>query len=82
MMNEPPMTEKTPISLGLVMSIVGSVMMIVAAFVWVQADVAALKVAVAEQKDMSQRMTRLEMLTCVTEDAARARACQQLGVLK
>lgn len=76
------MTEKTPISLGLVMSIVGSVMMIVAAFVWVQADVAALKVAVAEQKDMSQRMTRLEMLTCVTEDAARARACQQLGVLK
>lgn len=32
--------------------------------------------------DMSARMTRLEMLTCVTDDAARARACQQLGVLK
>lgn len=81
-MNEPQMTERTPVSLGLVMSIVGSVMMIVAAFVWVQADVAALKVAVAEQKDMSQRMTRLEMLMCYTDDMERARACKQLGVLQ
>ncbi len=76
------MTERTPISLGLVMTIVGAIVMIVGAFVWLQADVAALKVAVQEQRDITQRMNRLEMLMCVTDDEARARACQQMGVLK
>jgi hypothetical protein len=82
MTSEQPMTDRTPISLGLVMTIVGAIVMIVGAFVWLQADVAMLKVAVSEQKDISQRMNRLEMLTCVTDDVARARACQQMGVLQ
>lgn len=76
------MTERTPISLGLVMTIVGAVVMIVGAFVWLQSDVAALKEHAKDQQELSQRMTRLEMLMCVTDDVARARACQQLGVLQ
>ncbi len=76
------MTERTPISLGLVMTIVGAVVMIVGAFVWLQADIRTLQSQMKEHEDVAKRMTRLEMLMCVTDDAARARACQQLGVMQ
>ncbi len=81
-MNEPPMTERTPISLGLVMTIVGAIVMIVGAFVWLQADVAALKQHAKDQEETAKRLYRLELLMCATDEVLRARACEQMGILR
>jgi len=81
-MSDPLMTDKTPVSLGLVIYLVGLSVMTAGAWAWMQADVAALKSEAKAHSETSTRLDRLEVLMCVTEDAARARACEQLGVLK
>ena len=40
------------------------------------------QIAALELADMPSRMDRLEYLFCVTDDASRAEACKQLGILK
>jgi hypothetical protein len=84
-MSEPQMTEKTGVSLGLVMSLVGICSMSVGSFAWLKSDVAALKDDAAALKNdaaeravLVRRMDRLELLICATEDKNRAMVCDQL----
>jgi len=77
-MSEQQMTEKTGVSLGLVMSLVGICSMSVGSFAWLQSDVAALKTDAAERAVLVRRMDRLELLICATEDKNRSMICDQL----
>ncbi len=81
-MSEPQMTEKTGVSLGLVMSLVGICSMSAGSFAWLQSDVAALKTDAAERAAeravVVRRIDRLELLICATEDKNRAMVCDQL----
>jgi hypothetical protein len=86
-MSEQQMTEKTGVSLGLVMSLVGICSMSVGSFAWLQSDVAALKTDVAALKNdaaeravLNERLGRIERVLCATDEVARIDACRVAGV--
>lgn len=96
-MNEPPMTEKTSISMGLVMWLVGATMAGAGAWTWQQSEVAQIRADVDAGKRIAdsqaqerieqaarieRRMRNIEIIMCTTDDAARARLCDNMGVLK
>lgn len=81
-MSDQPMTERTPISLGLVIYLVGLAVMTAGAWAWMQSDVAALKADAKDHQATARRLDRLEYILCATEDTTRALACERMGVLK
>jgi hypothetical protein len=96
-MNEPQMTEKTSISMGLVMWLVGVTMAGAGAWTWQKSEVVQIRADVdASKRDdaehererveqaarIERRMRNIEIIMCTTDDAARARLCADMGVLK
>lgn len=77
-----PMTEKTPISLGLALVLFGLAMSTVGSFAVLKRDVDTINSDIAKNQDLSRRLDRIEYVMCVTDDASRAAACRQLQIIR
>lgn len=96
-MSEPPMTEKTGVSMGLMMWLVGVTFAGAGSWTWLQAGQVSAEAQRAKQEarldriearqaqqetEIGRRMRDLGVILCTTDDRVRMQTCADLNVLQ